>query len=137
MTPSMFMVKKLLMGPRFLELDGSTESMNELVRLILNSPELRLHKFDIKIDYEKWSEGKEYIPVKNAEYRGGGGMVSRLSTTCCVVSLVCCQSEEKFHRHETAHWFVNCMFPTAIIGTMLLGFAIISLYAFLIRERWS
>ena len=134
----MFMVKKLLMGPRFLELDGSTESINELVRHILSSPELRLHKFDTNIDFEQWAEDMHYIPVKNAEYRGGGGgMVSRLSTTCCVVSLVCCQSEEKFHRHETAHWFVKYMFPMAIIGIMLLSFAIISLYAFLIRERWS
>ena len=65
----MFMVKKLLMGPRFLELDGSTESMNELVRLILSSPELRLHKFDGKIDFEKWTEGMQYIPVKRTECR--------------------------------------------------------------------
>ena len=130
----MFMVKKLLMGQRFLELDESTESMNELVRLILTSPELRLHKFDAKVDFEKWSGGMHYIPVRNPK---GGGIVSRLSTTCCVVSLVCCQSEEKFHRHETAHWFVKYMFPMAIIGIMLLSFAIISLYAFLIRERWS
>ena len=135
----MFMVKKLLMGPKFLELDGSTatESMNELVRLILNSPELRLNKFDTKIDFEKWREGMRYIPVKNSGLRGCGMAAARLSTACCVVSLVCCQSEEKFHRHEVAHWFVNFMFPAAIIGIMLLSFAIISLYAFLIRERWS
>ena len=136
LNPSMFMVKKLLMGPKFLELDGSTQSMNELVRLILNSPELRLNKFDTKIDFEKWREGMRYIPVKNSELKGWG-MAARLSTACCVVRLVCCQSEEKFHRHETAHWFVNFMFPAAIIGIMLLSFAIISLYAFLIRERWS
>ena len=72
------------------------------------------------------------IPLKNA-YRGGG-TVSRLSTNCCIVWLVCCEQDEHFHRHETARWLVNYGFPTLIIASMLLSYAFIILYAFLYRN---
>ena len=39
--------------PKFSEWEESTDSMEELVRLILHCPELRLNKFDTRIDYER------------------------------------------------------------------------------------
>ena len=41
------------MSPKFSEWEESTDSMGELVRLILLCPELRLNKFDTRINYDR------------------------------------------------------------------------------------
>ena len=62
---SMYMVKKLLMQDKFLEMDSANITIQELVRKILLTPELRTNKFDKKIDFQKWSHNSSYIPIKN------------------------------------------------------------------------
>ena len=62
---SMFMVKKLLMQEKFVKMDTDNPTIQELVRKILLTHELRINKFDQKIYFEKWSRDSSDIPIKS------------------------------------------------------------------------
>ena len=78
----MYMIKKLLMQPKFLKMDTTATTNQELVRQILFTPELRINKFDNVIDYEKWGSNSSYIPIRKKNIMDG--RCTLLCYDCCL-----------------------------------------------------